>query len=391
MTMGNKLPQPISTNDGPFTYTYLAVMAVPGIHLNETDEDLHIFSFPDLNAAARLTLDWDRYCMDIDRSSAIGLLLFTGFRGIPRYKWLSSCLNTILSRLFGAEMAFQVNLAREQQKILAARHKEKRSSGCYLIYHAEGELVQPPHLQSASRFERIGFGFDIIDGETYRAIHRPALHGAATALSLLIDKREGFPEINEIADIIFLTGRDGLIVYPKRIEMGGASVIVSRTPSIEDLNELASSIPLIAADRQIEAAISLFVQSHRKDGDNLRSFIPAWSALELLVNRLAKIVRPEWERLLLEDNLPAWDKDLSKVCINNYRMRDRFFSIACTLSRKDAREDSKMFIQANDLRSGYYHRSAVKEKDLPTHDVRLLFRKYLALAIRYRRHGGNDT
>lgn len=389
--MGNKLPQPISTSDGPFTYIYLAVMAVPGIHLNETDRDLNIFSFPDLNATATLTLDWDRYCMDIDRSSAIGLLLFTGFRGLPRYRWLSLWSSTIVSKLFGAERAFQVNLAREQQKILVARHKEKRSSGCYLIYHAEGELVHPPHLQSARRFERIGFGFDMIDGDAYRAIHKPALHGAATALSLLIDKRKGFPEINEIADIIFLTGRDGLIVYPKRIEAGGASVVVSRSPSVDDLDELASSIPLIAADRQIETAISLFVQSHRKDGDNLRSFIPAWSALELLVNRLAKIVRPEWERVLLEDNLPGWDKDLTRVCLKDYRMRDRFFSIACTLSREDASKDCEMFVQANDLRSGYYHRSAVKERDLPTHDVRLLFRKYLSLALRCRQPGSNAT
>jgi hypothetical protein len=74
-----------------------------------------------------------------------------------------------------------------------------------------------------------------------------------------------------------------------------------------------------------------------------------------------------------------------------YRMRDRFYSIACTLNRKDASEDCEKFMQANDLRSGYYHRSAVKERDLPTHDVRCLFRKYLSLALRYKRPGNNAT
>lgn len=381
----------MSANDGPFTYTYLAVMGVPGIHLNEADGDLHLFSFPGISATARLTLDWDRYCMHIDRSSAIGLLLLTGFRGLPRFKWLALWSSIIVRKLFGTEKLFQINLVREQRKILLARHKEKKSSGCYLIYQAEGELVEPPHLELASRFERLGFGFDIVNGEAYRSIHKSALHGAATALSLLIDKRKGFPEINEIADLIFLTGREGLIVYPKRIEMGGACVVVPRTPTSEDLNELASSIPLIAADRQIETAIALFVQSHRKDGDNLRSFIPAWSALELLVNRLAKIIRSEWESALLEDSLPIWDKNLIGVCLKDYRMRDRFYSIACTLSREDASEDCEKFIQANDLRSGYYHRSAVKERDLPTQDVRFLFRKYLSLALRYKRPGNNAT
>ena len=389
--MLENLPQPITESDGPFSYTYLAVMDVPGIHLNQVEGDLHLFSFPDLNATARLTLDWDRYCEHIDRGSAIGILLLTGFLGRSRFKRLSSWSSILVLKLFGKAKLFEMNLAREQRNILLDRHKHQMSSGCYLVYRAEGELVEAPQFQSARRVKRIGYGFDIVDREVYRSIHKSALHGVATALSLLIDKGTGSPEIHEVADIVYLTGNDGLVVYPKRIEMGGGSVVVSRTPSKDDITELTACIPLITSDGQIEAAISLYVQSHRRDGDNLRSFIPAWSALELLVNRLAKIVRPEWEKLLLTASLPTWDKDLARVCSADYRMRDRFYSIACTLIREDASEDCKIFNQINNRRSGYYHRNDVKEMDLPTHEVRLLFRKYLSLALRYRRSDGNAT
>lgn len=391
MRMEKNVPKPITEDDGPFSYSYIAVMGVPGIRLNEAEGELHLFSFPELNATVSLTRDWDDYCQHIDRSSAIAALLLTGFRGQARFKRLSSWTNSLIRKLFGSAKLFEWNLVREERKVRLARLKEHRSPGCYLVYRANGELAEPPRFQSARRVDRIGFGFDIVTGESYRTIHRSALHGVATALSLVIDKGTGSPEINDIADIIYLTGNNGLTIYPKRIEMGAVGVVASRSPNTDELNELTKYIPLIAADRRIETAISLFVQSHRKDGDNLRAFIPAWSALELLVNRLARIVRPDWEKLLRVEKLPNWDKDLAGVRPEDYRMRDRFYSVACTLKLEDAAEDCEKFNHSNDRRSGYYHRSDVKERDLPTHDVRLLFRKYLALALFYKRSADDAT
>lgn len=378
-------PTPITEEDGPFSYSYIALMGVPGIRLDAADGDLHLFSFPELNATVILTTDWDQQCRHIDRSSAIALLLLTAFGGRTRFKRISSWTNSLIRRLFGVKKLFDRNLRREERNAQLARHKEHTAPGCYLVYRANGELLEPPQLQSARRIDRIGFGFDIIDGERYRSIHRAALHAVATSLSLLIDQGTGSPEINEIADIIYLQGNHGLIVYPRRIEMGAVGVVTSASPNATELSELRQYVPLIAADRRVETAISLFVQSHRRDGDNLRAFIPAWSALELLVNRLARIVRKDWEQLLQEANLPNWDKTLAGVSPEEYRMRDRFYSIACTLNLEGASDDCVQFNKSNDLRSGYYHRNEVKERDLPTNEIRSLFRKYLALAILYQR------
>lgn len=378
-------PTPITEEDGPFSYSYIAVMGVPGIRLDDADDDLHLFSFPELSATAILTKDWDQHCRHIDRSSAIALLLLTAFRGRTRFKRISVWTNSLFRRLFGTTSLFERNLAREERNSQIARHKEHTSPGCYLVYRANGALLEPPQLQSARRIDRMGFGFDVINGEQYRSIHSAVLHAVATSISLLIDQGTGCPEINEIGDIILLKGNDDLILYPRRIEMGAVGVVTSASPNATALGELRQYVAFIAADRRIETAVSLFVQSLRRDGDNLRAFIPAWSALELLVNRLARIVRKDWETLLQGANLPDWDKTLAGVSPEEYRMRDRFFSVACTLNLEGASDDCVKFNRSNNLRSGYYHRNEVRELDLPTEEIRSLFRKYLALAILYQR------
>ena len=389
--MSRSEPTVITEDDGPFSYRYVAVLAVPGIRLEETDSDIHLFSFPELNATASLTRDSNWHCLHIDRNSAIALLLLTGFRGRRRFKRLSSWTNGIFRRIFGTSKIFEWNLRREERKAKSARLKEHKSPGCYVVYQAEGDLGAPPRLKLSRRVNRIGFGFNIIDVEHYRSIHRSALHGVVAALSLTIDKGTGSPEITNIADIVYLKVSDDLSIYPKRVEGKAAAVVTSKVPSTDELKEVARNIPQITGDRRLQGAISLFVESHRKDGDNLRSFIPAWSALEILVNRVARLIRGEWERVLLAGELPEWDKDLTGVEWGSYRMRDRFYAVACTLNPDDAAADCETFIQSNDRRSDYYHRNDVREDDLPTHNVRALFRKYLELWLTNARSINNAT
>lgn len=276
---------------------------------------------------------------------------------------------------------FRSRLKRETITARERRHKQHKSSGCYLVYRADGDLIEQVRLHAARRFGDIGFGIDAFSGAPYRKVHRRALHSSATALSLALVDTSGSPETHFIRDIIYLTGKGGLKLYSKTIEMGAVGIVTSALNSSESLLKANCYIPAMINDSRVETAISLFVQSQKKENDNLRSFIAAWSALELLVNRLAKVIRPKWESLLEADGLPEWDKELKDVPLQDYRMRDRFFSVACVLDMGSAMADTETFILINDMRSGFYHRMTVHEKDLPANDTRALFRKYLKLAL----------
>jgi hypothetical protein len=283
--------------------------------------------------------------------------------------------------VLGAEAVFRRNLDRETRVAHHQRHADYKSPGCYLIYRGAGDLIEPVDYHSARRFGNIGFGIDAILGEPYRTVHRRAFHAAATALSLGLANTNGSPHADFIGDIIYLKGAGDLVVYSRTVEMGMASLVTSSHLRSQDIRKAQQFIPAMLNDGHVEVAISLFVQSQSKENDNLRSFIAAWSALELLINRLSKVVRADWDKLLQIESTLEWDKDLRGVPPEDYRMRDRFFSVARVLDPAAASADVDAFIRANNMRSGFYHRMEVQERDLPTDKVQTLFRKYLRLGL----------
>ncbi|MDL2124672.1 MAG: hypothetical protein LWX51_16700 [Deltaproteobacteria bacterium] len=377
-------PDLVGEEHGPFTYTYLAIAAVPGMRLSDdTEGHLDFCSLPEWNAEVFLTEDWDTHCVHIDRSAALAYLMLTGFRGRKRFGRLSVYWHKLMVFLFGGEKVFRDRLERETIAARARRHENHKSPRCYLVYRAMGDLIQPVPLNAARRFGNIGFGIDAIQGVPYREQHRRALHSSATALSLALVDTNGSPHIHFFQDLIYLTGKDGFTLYSHTLEMGAATLIISSLSSAGCIDTAKSYIPRMINDNRIEIAISLFVESQNKKNDNLRSFIAAWSALELLINRLSKVARAEWRSLLETrmSTLPPWDRNLVEVSSEEYRMRDRFFSVTCVLDLDSAQADSEAFIRINDVRSGFYHRMEVRDKDLPTNDVQTLFRKYLRLGL----------
>lgn len=381
-------PAPLTDQDGPFRYTYLSIIAVPGLRLPEQIESLEFQSFSGLGAVAILMTDCDRYSVHLDRSAAIGYLMLTAFRGHARFGWLSVRWHQFLVHVLGAAEVFRRRLARETATVRETRRKQQGNPGCYLVYQAQGKLLEPVQLGTARKLGGIGFGFDIIRAMSYRNFHRHAWNTAATALSLALVETNASPDTHFVGDIVYLTGRDQLLVYPKTIELGTLGVTVSSSFRREIIEAANGYIPTMLNDASIETAISLFVESQKKENDNLRSFIAAWSALELLVNRLARIMRPEWQRAVEAQVVPGWDRDLKEVPIEDYRLRDRFFLVACVFDLVAASTDAALFVHANNMRSGFYHRMGVRTNDLPTTDVQALFRKYLKKALARRSPSG---
>jgi hypothetical protein len=90
---------------------------------------------------------------------------------------------------------------------------------------------------------------------------------------------------------------------------------------------------------------------------------------------MCAVASVHWKALLAGPQpLPPWDKDLRTLSLDEYRMRDRFFVVACVLDFANASQDAMDFIRINDMRSGYYHRMEARDRDLPTNDARSLFR-----------------
>jgi hypothetical protein len=377
----------LEAHDGPFRYVYVSISAVPGLQLSKQASDgagtRIIRSFPELGGEAFLTNDCESVALHIDRSTAIGTLLLTGLMGPARFGRLSTYYRRLAKHILGEYWTFARALRREAVMSRESRLKNFAGPGCYLVYRAEGQLLEPASLASARRIGDIGFGFDVVNGKAYRALHKRAVHSTATALSLSLTEHTGSPETRLLCEVIYLTGPGGLVVYPKTITMGAAGIVITNQNPDEAIQAATITVPILMADEKLDGAVSLFVQSQIKSHDNLRAFIPAWSALELLINRLSRLYRDKWVQMLVDatNSLPAWDQDLKTIPLDEYRMRDRFFAVACVLDIGSAETDSKEFVDINNKRSGYYHTMETAEQDLPTQRSQNLFRRYLKLAL----------
>jgi hypothetical protein len=377
-----KFPKQITKEDGPFNYNYIAVTSIPGIKLpSDQNDETTVYNFPELQSKAFLTNSCDRYFSHRDKNSALIYLMCTAFRGRKKYGKLSVYWHKLLVRLFGDKKMFNSRLNIETKFAAEKRSKLKKNIGSYLVYHASDSLLDPLNLYAASRVGRIGFGFDIFPAKKIRENHQYALNSTLTALSLALDGTNGSPDTHFIGDIIYLTGKNGLNIYSSTINAGSAGVITSAPPEVESLLKLNSYIPAMINDKRLETSVSLYIQSQKKGNDNLRSFIAAWSAFELIVNRFSKMVWPKWQILLEKTKIPDWNRDLKQLPIKDYYLRDKFFSIACVFDYNSVSEDTKIFIKINKMRNDFYHRLDLNEKDLPTSETQKLFRKYIKLGL----------
>jgi hypothetical protein len=377
-------PLIIEESAGPFRYEYVSVCHVMGATLPGGSPDpLPIAHFPEMNATACLTHDWDKQYFHIDRANSVATLLLTGLVGIKRFKKLSCLLDRLFQWVFGSEWVFMRNLETQTKRIREQRLKDRSGSGCCLAYRAGGQVDQPLNLRASRKFSEVGVALDAFDGSQVREAHKLNVRSVATAVSIAMTNTNGSPEIRFLADHIHLLSKDELVIYVRTLKMGAAGIVVTTMPSDEFTATVETCTAGLSADRKLSSAASLFALSQQKSNDNLRSFIASWSALELLIFNLEKKYRNTFQGLLNSEDvsLPVWERDLSVIDIGDYHLRDRFYAVACSINSAEAAVDTEKFNKLNSKRNAYYHRFEIEDTELPTHDVQSLFRKYLKIVL----------
>ena len=377
-------PVRIEASDGPFRYEYVSISHVVGAKLpNDSEDPLQIGSFPETNARAYLTHNWDDQYIHIDRSNSVATLLLTALVGDKRFTKLSRYANRILQWVFGAEWVFIRNLETQAARIKKNRHDDQPPSGCCLVYRAQGQVDQSVNFGRTWRFGEVAIALDAADISVIRNEHETSLRNVATAVSLAMTDTTGSPEIRFLADHVHLLTKDEVVIYVRTAKVGSTGLVITTVPSNEFVAAIQSYAAALSANSKLASMASLFTLSQHTSNDNLRSFIAAWAALEFLINHLEKKHRDDFHELLNSDQvtLPVWDKDLKSVDIKDYRLRDRFYVVACTLNLTEAEADTKKFNQLNITRNKYYHDLKIDDSELHTHHVQSLFRKYLKIVL----------
>jgi hypothetical protein len=276
---------------------------------------------------------------------------------------------------------FKQRVATAVEELQVARQKEFGSSP-FLIVTGEGEVpsFNPTHQRDAEDFIVC---FDGADKGTIRA----RFHDKLTALlNSIVSEAETVIGIKRVTDSVVFFREDGKPVYSYSFSAGAVGVSVSRPLADDRVQAIGELYRLLSADKILQRVQKLIRSSFETEDDPLRSFLAAWSAFEIFVNKVFGTYESFFFDGLLEEGYPEVQKKylgrIREVMKDKYRLADKFAAVSFQLSPGTGDEDLKTVLQVKKVRDELSHGESVDEADLPVKPIRDLASKYLQLHVK---------
>jgi hypothetical protein len=342
-------------------YQHTLVYWIDGIHLGAQEGEVELITEPVAGFRAVLSTDPDAYCFESDRFIALANLK----------------LNALFGQL-GLEIT-EESLADELEVLREARRR-RFGSGPYLVF------VREDNVEEFSRLHEVETeNFIVCRGgppkDHLRRASRPHVLAALAALAVAAG---AISRIDEVSDTIVFFREDGKPIYSYTLSMTGEPSVL-RAISEETLESVTSWYHTISQDPQLERVGHLLVSSLQTKGDKLRSFLFAWAAIEILINKTFGVYEERFFKELDNGEHPEsrrqYLRRVRSVMSSKYRLSDKFALIASLLSPESADEDVEQFKQAKNDRDKLLHGQDVHEASLPVQIVQELARKYLRIHL----------
>lgn len=340
-------------------YKYTVVYRLESISNSNLDEDKIVYQDENIGITVVLTSDVNRHCLSIDRGLACASLLLRGKFGRESMQELPA-------------VAIDSEITNIQEKRLS---KNKSAAYAVVIINGQAELDIKKNLHQET--DHFSISFDVIDKEFIRHQHKERIHAIVASLAISTS-----PEYHaeKIASGICFFDADNKPLYSYTLQGGRAHLIVAKPVDLETATEITRVIRLSNANMQLKTPFRLLTQSLETTQDNLRAFISAWSALEILTNKVFPDYEEQFIAGILDDhnshgvnNFLGRIKDVMK---DKYRLTDKFSLVASFLS-SEITEDIELFKSMKKMRDNISHGKEFNEEALPVEDARKLASKYL--------------
>lgn len=343
-------------------YRHTLVYKLDGINMNRIDGKVEVIEDSATGLVAVVMSDPDDYCLESDRWTALANLRLNALFGQP-----------------GLEIT-QERITEQLEKIRESR-KLTFGTGPYLVLMRDAEVED-----FSPEFEDETPDYIVCSGGpprgTLREASSPQVLATQAAITIATEDLNG---IKKVSDTIVFFRSDGKPIYCYTMS-GTANADVIRAISVDTLDSVGDWYRTIAGDlKPVERVVRLLTSSLQTEGDALRAFLHAWTALEILINKTFKRYETQFFSELSEGDQPEarlqYLERMRSVMGDKYRMIDKFALIASQLSPADADEDVKRFKQAKKERDNLAHGQDVAEANLPVSMVQSLVRKYIRLHL----------
>lgn len=339
-------------------YKYIVIYRLEGVSNNNFDEDKTVYQDELLGITVVLTSDVNRYCLSIDRGLACSSLLLRGMFGGEKMQELPTAIDSEITKI--------------QEERLS-----KNNSGVYAVIIISGQADLDIKKNIHRETDQFIVTFDAIDKESIRKQYKERIDAIVTSLSISTG-----PEYHaeRIASGICFFDANGKPVYTYTFQGLRASLIIAKPIDLEMETQISRVIRLSNANMRLKTPFRLLTQSLETTQDNLRAFISAWSAIEILTNKVFPVYEEKFIAGIVDDhnsdgvnNFLDRIKDVMK---DKYRLTDKFSLIASFLST-EITEDIELFKSMKKERDNISHGKEFDEEALPVEDARKLASKYL--------------
>jgi hypothetical protein len=242
------------------------------------------------------------------------------------------------------------------------------------------EEVSPP--SNTEETQEFVVWLDGAQKEPLRQASEAQIRAALTALTLAA---ESASEIDTVSDTVVLFRSDGKPIYSFTTSVTAtATVLRALPPGASD--SVSGWYQTLVPDQELKRVSRLLASSLQTAGDKLRSFLAAYTAMEIFINKtFKKTYEEQFFRELNEGNYPEarrrYLERIRRVMKDKYSLVDKFALISSQLCAENADEDVRQLREAKTYRDKLSHGEEIDEAGLPVRTVQELTRKYLRLHL----------
>lgn len=345
-------------------YCHTTLFSIKGISLSASENERLIIADSSGNLRAILTSQPDKYMFEGDRSLAIAGLILQGlFKSEP------------------TDSVFKQRVANAVDEIQAVRNEEYGKSS-FLIVIEEGDIssFNPKYEKDAIDYV---ICFDGVDKKAIRA----SFNDKCTAIvNSIILGSETVIGIKQVADSVIFFLEDSRPVYSYTFSGGSQEVYVSKPLCNDQLQLFGELYSILTTDTGLMRVQKLIRSSFDSEDDPLRSFLAAWSAFEIFVNKVFNKYEKSFFNTFVEEGCPGvkkkYIKRIQEVMNDKYRLTDKFDIVSLYLSPGTSDKDCEAVMEIKKLRDELLHGDSVEESTLLVKTIRDLVNKYFLLYIK---------
>ncbi len=335
-------------------YIYTAIYVFEGIASVKLEKDILLYQDNRTGITATLTKDINHHCLILDKYLAFKSIVIFGKQANLKEAKISVAVDNEIKKIQG-----------ERQPL------EETSVGMAITIKGETELTIEEHQYVETEYFRLLEKNEKLDSLKKRNEEQVNALLASLSIAIGLNKR-----VHKVKSVYNFTDSSNKPLYFARLEAHPPRVVTARSIDTRIENEIAQLMKIMSRNKtEFKTPLRLYMES-LESNDELRKFIAAWTALEIMTNKMFKY----YEDRVFHKLQPGEARDFASFIRNmmkdKYRLADKFSLIAAFLV-DDSATDIQLFKGLKKVRDKILHGEEIQDKDLPTDEIRKMFASYL--------------